>query len=103
MAASPPRRRVARVDDNGGLRRAVQNFSGEQQRFAGFFPRAFSGRVERLQASLPSVHPVTRLFTALIQLLAGLVVPSARNSMALVAGPPQSLQRGRLAHQLLDT
>ena len=42
------------------------------------FSRAFSGRVERLQA----FRSVARLLTALIQVLAGPVIPSARSSMA---------------------
>jgi hypothetical protein len=53
---------------------ACRAFSGREQCFS----RAFSGRVERLQA----FHSVARLFTALIQVLAGLVIPSARSSMA---------------------
>jgi hypothetical protein len=55
-------------------------FSGREQCVS----RAFSGRVERLQA----FHSVARLFTALIQVLAGPVIPSARSSMAGALGGP---------------
>jgi hypothetical protein len=60
------------------------------------FSRAFSGRIERLQA----FHSVARLFTALIQVLAGPVIPSARSSMAGALRGPEDLRawRGARGH-----